>query len=63
MQMKEIIQEILAAGKHTEQGIADYVGVSKETIRRIRTGKTKKPSQHITNGIITLYLLLKQEIK
>lgn len=59
--MQEIIQEILDSDKYTEQDIAKYVGVRQETIHRIGIGKTKKPSHQVSNDIITLYLVLKQE--
>lgn len=61
MSIQAIVQEILETGKYAEQDIAQYAGVSRETIRRIKIGKTKKPSLRTSTNIMSLYFSLQQE--
>lgn len=61
--MQGMIKEILELGKCSKADIARCVGASKETIRRIMVGKTKKPTRKTANSILYLYISLTQGIE
>jgi len=59
--MQDFIQEILKTDKYSEEDTANCIGVSRETIRRIKIGKTHKASYDVAKKIISLYFSLKQQ--
>ena len=61
MSIQIFTQEILKTGKYNEAEIAEIVGVTKETIRRFKTGQIKQTNYITYSQILSLYLISQQE--
>lgn len=58
MDIQRIITEILKNSGTSQEIIAMYTGLSKNTIRKVMAGKTKRPQHKTYLKIYNLYLAL-----
>lgn len=61
MSLKRLVEEILSYNDYTEERIAEEIGVSKRTIKRIRKGETLDPQYKTIARLLSLYYVIQYQ--